>query len=189
MYPNPSSHISWYKNLFPDLVALSKTPQSPTHHPEGDVLTHTFLVVDEAAKRKNDAVHPFAFMLSALCHDFGKPATTIFNERKGDYTAYDHDIEGVSPAREFVKKICNDPFIIGYVTNMVALHMKPTMYARNNAKEKKWFKMFAQSVCPKDLLLLAECDFYGRKTDKDFAPLKQRMNAMLDAWIQARKIK
>ena len=34
------------------------------------------LVLDEAAKRRSIVKNPFGFMLSALCHDFGKAMTT-----------------------------------------------------------------------------------------------------------------
>ena len=38
----------FWKNMWPeDLEALSKTPQSPKYHAEGDDLTHTKMVVGE----------------------------------------------------------------------------------------------------------------------------------------------
>ena len=166
------------------LTELAITPQSPVHHPEGSVLSHTLMVVNEAKKRKHKAQYPFGFMLSALCHDFGKPKTTTWSDKKQDWTAYDHDKEGVAPARDFVSKITKDPYTIEYVCNMVLLHMKPVMYSRNGAKQNKWFKLFSTSVCPQDLLLLAECDFLGRKADRDFSPIKGTMYSMLSAWTR-----
>ena len=64
--------------LFPELAALVDCPQEPEWHPEGDVWTHTLLVVDEARGRIDDLPYPqrVAVMLGAVCHDFGKPATT-----------------------------------------------------------------------------------------------------------------
>ena len=166
------------------LTELARTPQSPVHHPEGSVLSHTLMVVNEAKECKHKAQYPFGFMLSALCHDFGKPRTTTWSDKKQDWTAYDHDKEGVEPAREFVSKITKDPYTVEYVCNMVLLHMKPVMYSRNGAKQNKWFKLFSTSVCPQDLLLLAECDFLGRKADRDFSPIKGTMYSMLSAWTR-----
>lgn len=166
------------------LTELARTPQSPVHHPEGSVLSHTLMVVEKARENIDKAQYPFGFMLAALCHDFGKPKTTTWSDKKQDWTAYDHDKEGVEPARDFVSKITKDQYTIEYVCNMVLLHMKPVMYSRNGAKEKKWFKLFSTSVCPQDLLLLAECDFLGRKTDRDFSPIKGTMYSMLSAWTR-----
>src|SRR5581483_2939016 len=55
-------------------------PQEPGWHPEGDVWTHTLLVVDEAARvASRDGLAPddrVVLVLAALCHDLGKPETT-----------------------------------------------------------------------------------------------------------------
>jgi len=176
----PSKNID--KNLYPELVRLSNTPQSPSHHPEGDVFIHTMMVVDEAAKRRHKAKYQLGFMLAALCHDFGKPETTMYNNAKGDYTAYDHDEAGIEPAILFLSGVIGQIKTIHYVANMVGLHMKPVMYVKNEARENKWFKLFEYSVCPQDLLLLVECDFLGRLAIRDFSPIKGVMYSMLDAW-------
>ena len=164
------------------LTKLAMTPQSPVHHPEGSVLSHTLMVVEKAKENIDKAKYPFGFMLAALCHDFGKPQATKWSTQKNDWTAYDHDVLGVEPTQDFVSKITKDPYTIAYVCNMVALHMKPVMYSRNGAKEKKWFKLFASSICPQDLLLLSECDFLGRLAIRDFSPIKGTMYSMLEAW-------
>ncbi len=68
------------------------TGQSPQHHPEGSVWNHTLLVVDEAAKIKEQSADPRTFMWAALLHDLGKPSTTM--RRKSKITSYDHDKVG-----------------------------------------------------------------------------------------------
>src|SRR5690606_11155849 len=40
--------------LLPELVPLATCPQEPEWHPEGDVWTHTLMVVDEARSRIGD---------------------------------------------------------------------------------------------------------------------------------------
>ncbi len=51
------------------LLPLEKVRQSPTHHPEGDVLYHSLQVFELArAQRPYDV----EFMLAALLHDVGK---------------------------------------------------------------------------------------------------------------------
>ena len=57
--------------LFPELDGLYGVPQSAQHHPEGDVGTHTMMVLDAAAKLSDDIDIRFA----ALVHDLGKGST------------------------------------------------------------------------------------------------------------------
>jgi tRNA nucleotidyltransferase (CCA-adding enzyme) len=61
---------------FPELKALCGIPQNPRFHAEGDVWTHTMMVVDQAAQYRNEVQNPFAFMLAAVVHDFGKAVCT-----------------------------------------------------------------------------------------------------------------
>jgi tRNA nucleotidyltransferase (CCA-adding enzyme) len=67
------------EKLWPEIQALSGCPQDPEIHPEGDVFIHTGMVLDQARKLIDDLPRPkqLAVMLAALCHDFGKPATTV----------------------------------------------------------------------------------------------------------------
>lgn len=76
--------------IFPELQALMGCPQDKIWHPEGDVWTHTIMVVEEAAKlRTGDREHDLVLMFAALCHDLGKPATTTF-EVGGKECSRDH---------------------------------------------------------------------------------------------------
>ena len=64
--------------LLPEMHALIDCPQEPDWHPEGDVWTHTLMVIDQAATANADLDRPrlASIMLGAVCHDLGKPATT-----------------------------------------------------------------------------------------------------------------
>jgi tRNA nucleotidyltransferase (CCA-adding enzyme) len=91
--------------LFPELDALWSIPQDPEWHPEGDVWTHTLLVLDEARKLIDDLPRPkqLAVLLGALCHDFGKPATTYNVD--GRIRALGHEEAGVEPTRTFLDRL------------------------------------------------------------------------------------
>ncbi len=69
----------WIK-VYPELLALEGCPQDPRWHPEGDVWTHTLYVTDKAsriAERENlEEKERALLVLTALCHDLGKPSTT-----------------------------------------------------------------------------------------------------------------
>lgn len=90
--------VNWDKvNTIPEFMVLSKTPQSKRWHQEGDVLTHTKLVVKELQRRL--FYSPFdkqkiVLMAAALCHDLGKAVTTKWDDEKGDYTTNRHGYEG-----------------------------------------------------------------------------------------------
>src|SRR5690606_10395458 len=82
--------------LLPELEPLVGCPQEPEWHPEGDVWTHTLLVVDEARRRNGDLDRPrlASVMLGAVCHDLGKPATTAVVD--GRIRSLGHEEAGVA---------------------------------------------------------------------------------------------
>jgi len=55
--------------VLPEVVPMDGVPQPPQFHPEGDVLTHVCMVLDQVAA--GDPVQAW----SAVLHDVGKPAT------------------------------------------------------------------------------------------------------------------
>ncbi|HWB59589.1 MAG TPA: HD domain-containing protein, partial [Chthoniobacteraceae bacterium] len=77
--------IDWPAALerFPCLRGLAETPQEAHHHAEGDVLTHTRMVCDEAfrlARGENLAERDTERLLfAAAFHDVGKQLTLTFD--------------------------------------------------------------------------------------------------------------
>ena len=152
--------------IVPELENLKGVQQNSLYHPEGDAYQHTMLVIKEALKVADVAQNPEGFILSAICHDFGKAEKTTFNEEKGTYTSYGHDKASVPLADAFLKREGLESFS-AYVENMCELHMQPTPLFQQGAKEKSTNKLFSKSVCPSDLILLARCDHYGRGEVKE----------------------
>ena len=152
---------------FPEIEALIGVPQNPVHHPEGDVWSHTLMVLDAAAKLRCDAKYPEGFMMSALTHDLGKAVSTLVEENK--VSAIGHEKTGVELARQFLRRISNENRLTHYVLNMVELHMRPNMMASVRASRKATSKMFDQSVCPEDLLLLAKADYFGKGNAENYS--------------------
>ena len=144
---------------FAEVGALIDVSQNPTYHPEGDVWTHTMMVLDAAARLRAQATDAFAFMLAALCHDFGKATTT--RELEGRLVSYGHEEAGVALAKDFLDRLGTSTRTKAYVLNMIELHMAPNAYVAQRARQKSYNKMFDRSVCPADLLLLAEADDRG----------------------------
>jgi tRNA nucleotidyltransferase (CCA-adding enzyme) len=154
--------------LFPELRALGGCPQEPEWHPEGDVWQHTLQVVDQARQRIDDLPRPkqVAVMLGAVCHDFGKPATTAFLD--GRIRSIDHEEQGVVPASAFLDRLniftLDGYDVRGQVLGMVAHHLKPGMWFK--AKEGVGdgaFRRLAQKVDLELLARLAKSDCLGRE--------------------------
>jgi len=147
---------------FPELMALIGVEQNPVYHSEGDVWTHTMMVLDEAAKLRHRAANPYWFMLSAVTHDFGKAVCT--EEKGGVLHAYQHEIRGLPLAKTFLRRITNETKLIGYVLNLTEYHMKPNTVAGARSAEKVTTRMYDQSVDPEGLICLALADDRGRIT-------------------------
>ena len=153
--------------LWPELKALSGCEQEFEWHPEGDVWVHTLMVADEARKRLDGLDHPrtVVMMLSALCHDMGKPLTTKFED--GRIRSKGHEEAGVAPATTFLDRL-NIHTIGGYdvrhtVLGIVAQHLKPSMFFKSPTPVSDGaFRRLAQKVDPELLARFAKADCHGR---------------------------
>lgn len=164
-----------YKKIHPEIEALFATPQDLEFHPEGDVGTHTFCVVDAMAKllliphsgysSTKKAGEDLALMLAALTHDFGKAITT--KEIKGVLRSYGHAEAGVELAKQFLKSINMSREIIRRVLSLVADHMTPAFSL--NMKEAG-VRRLARRLAPStifNLVLLSKADQIGKGKPND----------------------
>jgi len=140
------------------ISCLVDTPQSPQHHPEGNVWKHTMLVVDNAAKVKELSENPRAFMWGALLHDLGKTPTTKI--RKGKITSYDHDKVGAELSRKFLEAITENEELIKQVTALVRWHMQ-TLFVTKKLPFGDMEKMSSE-IHFREIALLSQCDRLGR---------------------------
>ena len=151
--------------FFPELEALIDVPQDPTWHPEGCVWTHTLMVVDEAAKlRVGEEKNDLVLMFGALCHDFGKPETTIWKD--GHWRSPAHDVLGMQPTEKFLRRLTDEASLIEKVTVLVREHLRPSMLYNDREKVTPGaIRRLALRVSIPELLLVAEADHFGRTTD------------------------
>lgn len=167
---------------FPEIRDLIGVPQNPKYHPEGDVWNHTMQVLDQAAGLRGKAEYPLGLMLSALCHDLGKPAATRI-ESDGRLHAFGHEQESGSVSERFLSRITHEKKLKQYVKNMVLLHMQPNMMAYQNAGQKAFNKLFDRAVSPGDLLLLCRADILGcSMTAENYAPIERLLQEHLSAY-------
>ena len=155
------------ERLFPEMAALVGCEQEPEWHPEGDVWTHTLLVLDQAATRRQGLSYPrqVALMLGAVCHDLGKPATTEFMD--GRIRSRSHEAAGVEPTERLLDRL-NIHTLDGYdvraqVVGLVADHLTPGMWHRAPDRVGDGaFRRLARKVELELLGRLAKADCLGR---------------------------
>lgn len=191
----PSIGLDWLRRLgaidqlFPELKALIDVPQDPEWHPEGDVFVHTCLVVDRARELVDDLDYPrqATVMLGALCHDFGKPATTAFVD--GRIRSREHEEAGVEPTKTFLDRL-NMHTLNGYevrsqVIALVRDHLKPgEFYKKRDEVGDGAFRRLARK-CELELLYrVARADSLGRNAE--YVPPEKWYTAEAQEWFIAR---
>src|SRR5581483_1264386 len=98
-----------------EVAAMKGVPQPPEYHPEGDVWTHTLLMLEGL---ENPSI---TLALGALLHDVGKPPTF----RVADRIRFDgHVEEGVAVARRILLRLRFSNEQIEQVIALVANHMR-----------------------------------------------------------------
>ncbi len=153
--------------LLPELVPLATCAQEPEWHPEGDVWTHTLMVVDEARQRIGDLDRgpAVAVMLAALCHDIAKPETTIVAD--GRIRSPGHEEAGVMPTTRVLDRL-NVHTLDGFdvrraVLGLVAQHLKPSAFHKAPKPVSDGaFRRLAQKVDLELLARLSDADCHGR---------------------------
>jgi tRNA nucleotidyltransferase (CCA-adding enzyme) len=190
--PRPSVGLSWLNDLgvvdqlFPEIKQLINVPQEPEWHPEGDVFVHTLLVIDRARELIDDL--PYAkqmtVLLAALCHDFGKPATTEFLE--GRWRSRGHEEAGVDPTKAFLERL-NIHTLDGYdvraqVIALVREHLKPgEFYKKREEVGDGAFRRLARK-CELELLYrVARADSLGRNAA--WVPRDKWFDAQAQEWF------
>ncbi len=152
--------------LLPELRPLVGCPQEPEWHPEGDVWTHTLMVIDQARALNDDLDRPrlATVMLGAVCHDLGKPATTAVID--GRIRSIDHEQVGVGPTLMLLDRLNLQTIegfdVRGQVIGLVANHLKPGMFRKAANVGDGAFRRLAQKVDLELLARLARADCLGR---------------------------
>ena len=172
-----------WTGYFPELEALIGTPQDPEWHPEGDVWTHTLHCMDAYAEdRIGDEREDLVVGLGTLCHDIGKPATTVFE--RGRWRSPGHDTAGEPLTRRFVRRLSNQKGLAKEAAALTRWHMAPMQIGPDSSDAA--VRRLSRRVGRLDRLLrVCAADMNGRpplpKTGREALSWLERRAAELDA--------
>jgi tRNA nucleotidyltransferase (CCA-adding enzyme) len=153
-------HCGWLR-FYPELAALQDCPQDPAWHPEGDVWIHTLHCLDWfAAERTGDEQDDLIVGLGVVCHDFGKPHTTI--EEYGRVSSRGHESEGEVPTRRFLERLTNRQDVIDEVLPLVSYHLRPSALFDAKASDSAVRRLARQVKRIDRLVRVARADHAGR---------------------------
>jgi poly(A) polymerase len=102
--------------IVPEFLRTIGCEQPPEWHPEGDVYTHTCIMLEMLA-----AAAPLDLCLGVLLHDIGKPPCQTFEDR---IRFNGHDAKGAEMADTILRRLRYPNDVIAAVVGMVARHMQ-----------------------------------------------------------------
>lgn len=102
--------------ILPEISRMKGVPQPPQFHPEGDVWTHTLLMLEALP-----AGAPVELALGALLHDVGKPVTLTVSDR---IRFNGHAEEGARMTAQILSRLRFPTHVIETVQALVRDHMR-----------------------------------------------------------------
>ncbi|MFL9998887.1 AAA family ATPase [Paraburkholderia sediminicola] len=123
---------------FPQLARLAQTPQDALYHAEGDVWTHTLMVLAALVAQPDYACgteeERFILFIAALLHDISKPDTTVIDPVTGKIGQPGHSRRGAVDARILLWR-AEVPFgIRETICRIISVHQLP-FFALTSNKE------------------------------------------------------
>ena len=106
------------RHFLPEFLETLGCEQPPEWHPEGDVYTHTLIMLEML---EPDA--PLELCLAVLLHDIAKPPTHTVDET-GRIRFNGHDALGAEMAETILRRLKYPNHVIAAVVPMVARHMQ-----------------------------------------------------------------
>ncbi len=153
-------------HVLPEVFNLFGSPQNPKHHPEGDVLEHTVLVMEKLVGKSVE------LQLAGMFHDVAKPATLRFVD--GQPTNRGHADLGFDMTKVLMKRLKFSTDETTLVTDLVKNHMK--LHHVKEFKKSTLKKLLALPFMD-ELFLLGSADALSASRKVDHLTfLKDKMN-------------
>ena len=153
--PKPSVALEWLDRLdllhrfLPEVACLRGVKQPPEFHPEGDVWTHTMMMLDAMPPDRDTRL-----AYGVLLHDVGKAETTcIKRNRQGKEVirSPNHDCVGAAIAHDVLTRLKQPAALREAVVAMVRRHM--TFPELSNMRPATLRRFLGAPTFPLDLML------------------------------------
>jgi len=155
-------------SIIPEILRLQNCEQPIKWHPEGDVLQHTILALENLPEDASDELK-----MATLLHDIGKPdKQTITN----DIHFYGHELRGADIAKDILTRLKFSNDFIDKVVYLIKNHMR--IQQSKKMKSCTFKRMIAESYFS-ELLLLHRSDCLGSNGDiSSYKYIINRMNSI-----------
>lgn len=162
-----TGELQHWLNLIPALQQLPTTPQDAKFHGEGDVWTHTQMVVrallEQTTYQQASEQQRLTLFLAALLHDIAKPSTTQI-DADGSIRQPGHSRRGAIDARIILWRLGADFAMRETICRLIQVHQVPFFALVNQQKVAPEFllRKFSQCFPVWQLCCLANADMHGR---------------------------
>ena len=155
--------------LLPEIAALKGTLQSPDYHPEGDVFTHTLLLLSRLESPSETLAY------GCLLHDVAKPI--CFRQEAERITFYGHTETGATMAEEILKRLKRPRAVWERVAYLVRNHLR---HVQAPQMRLSTLKRFLREEGIDELLELAHIDALSSNGDLQYYRFCKERLAELD---------
>ena len=189
IFPGEHNHYQFDFNemqrIFPTIIEMmKKSPQDEKYHFEGDVWTHTKMVMEEmfasdgylSSSEKNKEI----LFWSAFLHDVSKPITIDFDMDKNAISNANHSVKGACDARLFMWRSGFPIDLREHVCRIIRYHQKPFHWIKKMSDFE--LRALSQNVNLNNLIIMARADGAGRRykenNDTNLIKTKENLDLM-----------
>ncbi|MBW3596550.1 MAG: HD domain-containing protein, partial [Planctomycetes bacterium] len=164
--------IAWAEGQ-PWCHAMVNCAQDPEWHSEGDVWTHTQLVLRQLVELEDwSSLNPHeqtVLIFTALFHDVAKPLTTQVDPETGRVTSPKHAVKGEHVARAVLRDVGCSLVTREEIARLVRYHGRPAFLLERDEPTREVVRL-SWLVSNRLLYLFALADTRGRDTDSMTRP-------------------
>lgn len=160
--------ITAWAEMQPWCRAMAACQQDAEWHAEGDVWTHTKMVLDQLTQLDEwqtlDEHQQTVLLFTALFHDVAKPLTTQVDPETGRVTSPKHAVRGEVVARQVLRELGCDLNTREEIARLVRYHGRPAFLLEREQPLHEVVRL-SYLVSNRLLYLFALADTRGRDTD------------------------
>jgi predicted kinase len=153
--------------------AMADCRQDAIWHAEGDVWTHTLMVVAELEQMPEwpglDTDSRLKLLFTALFHDSGKPASTHIDPSSGRTRSPKHALAGMTIGRNALRHLGCDLSMREEIVSLIRFHGRPPFLIEKSDPTREIIKL-SWLVSHRLLHLFALADTRGRRTQEMSRP-------------------